>query len=173
MARSKRESRYEYKRTNQRIWVDLILVACFLAGIFFSSSQPYEKQDLRGTIRQYLNMQLVEEKFGDISFVYGKKEISVRTAGPDGFVEFFVRKGTHFLTFAAFGFLFYRVFRYRCQTSEALGWAGFLTVLLAVADEWHQSFTPNRTAMITDVIVDTSGLLFAMILITILRFLRR
>ncbi|MGD8190803.1 VanZ family protein [Brevibacillus ginsengisoli] len=157
----------------KRIFIDIILVACFLAGIFFSSSQPYEKQDMRGTIRHYVNMQQVEEKFGNISFQYGKKEISVQKVGPDGFVEFFVRKGTHFLTFAAFGVLFYRLFRHSCQTREALGWAGFVTVMLAVIDEWHQSFTPNRTAMITDVVLDTTGLLFTMLFIAIFRMVKR
>lgn len=170
MARGKQGNKQENLR--RRVLIDLIVIVCFLAGIFFSSSQPYEKQDLRGTIRHYLDMKQVEEKFGHLSFQYGKKEISVRSVGPDGFVEFFIRKGTHFLTFAVFGVLFYRVFRYRCTTREALGWGGFITVLLAVADEWHQSFTPNRTAMITDVVLDVSGLMTALLLIAIVRSIK-
>lgn len=153
--------------------MDVLLLLCFLAGIFIASSQPYEKQDLRGTIRKYINMNQVQDKLGGIHFNYGKKEISVEESGADGFVEFFIRKGTHFLTFTFFGILFYRLFRYWTKPREAIAWTGWIGTLVAISDEWHQSFTPNRTAMITDVILDVSGLVFAMILITVLRVFRR
>lgn len=153
--------------------MDVLLLVCFLAGIFIASSQPYEKQDLRGTIRKYINMNQVQDKLGGIHFTYGKKEISVEKSGADGFVEFFIRKGTHFLTFTFFGILFYRLFRYWTKPREAIAWTGWIGTLVAISDEWHQSFTPNRTAMITDVILDVSGLVFAMILITVLRVFKR
>lgn len=161
------------KRISKRIIMDLLLLFCFLTGVFLASSQPYEKQDLRGTIRKYINMDQVQAKFGGVSFTYGKKEISVKKSGPDGFIEFFIRKGTHFLTFAMLGVLFCRIFRYWFQTREALGWSGFIVTLVAISDEWHQSFTPDRTSMITDVVLDVTGLIFAMTFITVIRAFKR
>ena len=35
--------------------------------------------------------------------------------------------------------------------------AWFLTVSYAAIDEWHQSFQPGRTALLSDVVIDACG----------------
>ncbi len=35
----------------------------------------------------------------------------------------------------------------------------FLTVLYACSDEWHQSFVPGRSALLSDVLIDSAGAL--------------
>lgn len=137
--------------------VDFLLLAAILIGLFYSSSQPYEKQDMRGALNQYLNTDKLESQFGGISFSYGGMEISIEEAGVAGFVEFFIRKGTHFLTFAALTLMFFRVLRYFASAAVSLPWSGFLTALVAMLDEWHQVYTPNRTGLLTDVLLDTAG----------------
>lgn len=47
-----------------------------------------------------------------------------------------------------------------------------LCVLFAASDEWHQSFVPNRTASLGDVIYDTTGALIAASLFCSYRFFR-
>jgi len=142
-----------------------ILLLGVLLGLFYSSSQPYEKQDLRGTLSRFLDDDRLQERWGHISFPYGKKEISIEEVGAAGFVEFFIRKGTHFLTFALLTFLLYRLFAHVAPVQTALPWSGFLAVIIAMLDEWHQTFTPNRTGMLTDVLLDTAGICTMLLLV--------
>lgn len=146
-------------------WIDVALLLILLVGLFYSSSQPYEKQDIRRPLSQHLNKERVEEKLGGITFHYAGKEISLNSVGVAGFVEFIIRKSTHFLTFAALTLMFYRVFRSRFSPAISFPWSGLLAVLTAILDEWHQTFTPNRTGMVTDVLLDTTGVSMMLLMI--------
>ncbi|GEM_PF-2217695 len=42
---------------------------------------------------------------------------------------------------------------------NALAWAALLTLVFAVFDEWHQSFTPGREMRASDVLADAVGVL--------------
>jgi lipopolysaccharide export LptBFGC system permease protein LptF len=148
--------------------LDLMLLAGLLAALFISSSQPYYKQDMRGMIDKFIDNEAFEEKWQDISIRYGGKEISVEEAGAAGFIEFFIRKGTHFLTFAALALLYYRVLRRFGPFAAALPWSGFLSLFTALLDEWHQTFTPDRTGMLTDVLLDLTGICTMLLLIACL-----
>jgi VanZ family protein len=141
-----------------RLFIETVLLLGLMLGLFYSSSQPYEQQDMRGTISRYVDVNLLKEKWGHISFQYGRKEISVQESGVAGFIEFFIRKATHFLTFALITLMFYRVFSWFASFQAALPWSGFLSVVCALLDEWHQTFTPDRTGMLTDVLLDTTGI---------------
>ncbi|QQE75112.1 VanZ family protein [Brevibacillus composti] len=137
--------------------IDILLLVCILAGLFISSSQPYTKQDLRGTISQYVDEKTVSEKWKNLSFHYGKKEISMDDTGAAGMIEFFLRKGTHFTVFALLTAVLYRVLRHRLSAAAALPWSAFLSLAAAVLDEWHQTFTPDRTGQVADVVLDGLG----------------
>lgn len=156
-----------------RAVLHLALTALLLAGLYFVSSQPYEQQDLRGWISRWVDEREVAEKAGGLSFQYGKKEISVAEVGAAGFIEFFIRKGAHCLTFAALAVLLYRTLRHWCSPAVAWPWSAFLTVTAAVLDEWHQTFTPNRTGMVTDVVLDAASALAALAAIAVWRALMR
>jgi len=150
-----------------KLFRDLLLVALVLGGLYTASSQPYEQQDMRGTINQWIDQEQMERSLDGIRFAYGGKEISLAEHGAAGLIEFFIRKGTHFLTFTLLALLLYRLLRHICPPSAALPWSGLLSVVAAVLDEWHQTFTPNRTGMLTDVILDASGVFTAMLLLAI------
>jgi VanZ family protein len=47
---------------------------------------------------------------------------------------------------------------------RALLAAGAISFLYAIGDEWHQSFVPGRDADPLDVLVDASGIAFALVL---------
>lgn len=143
------------------------LLCIVLGATFYSSSQPYEKQDIRSDINKIVNAKQAGHFLGDISFVYGKKEISVQSLGVSGLIEFLIRKAAHFLTFALIAFLFYHVLRKWVLPSTALPWSGFLGLAAAVLDEWHQSFTPNRTPMLSDVVLDGAGVCLSLVIISL------
>lgn len=71
-----------------------------------------------------------------------------------------IRKLGHFF---GYGFLGYLVFRALCDTVASFTRAKCATIAIAVAfvvaslDELHQSFSPGRTALFSDVILDTCG----------------
>ncbi|EST53669.1 membrane protein [Brevibacillus panacihumi W25] len=134
-----------------------LLLAAVLIGLFISSSQPYADQDMRGTISKVVDERNWEERLQDITLQYSGREISIEEKGTAGFLEFFLRKGVHFATFAFLAYCWYRVLRYRLAFSTALPWSAFLSLLVAVLDEWHQTFTPDRVGVVQDVLLDLSG----------------
>jgi VanZ family protein len=138
-----------------RYWFPPIVL---VVTIFFSSSQSYEKQDLRPKLERYLDMQTVKQLFFDVKFDYAGKEISVANLGPAGFIEFFIRKLAHFVTNFLLGFLLYRALVVsRIEKRRRLMFAIGMVALFAAMDEAHQMLTPNRTPLFADVVLDSIG----------------
>lgn len=80
--------------------------------------------------------------------------------------RFMIRKAAHFsmyLLLGSFIYLFLMTF------TEAVGLtiplAIVFTALLAGVDEYHQSFVPGRSMQVQDVLIDSSGALFGMLLL--------
>jgi len=151
-----------------RLYIDLALVVLVIAGLYFSSSQPYQKQDIRGSIERHLGGSTLEQQVDDFSLNYAGKEISADTVGFAGFVEFFIRKATHFITFVCVAIFLYRLLRHVCSPATAIPWSGFIGIGIAVLDEWHQTFTPGRTGMVADVLLDASGIIAGLAIIAIM-----
>lgn len=139
-----------------QVWLPVILI---LAVVFYSSSQPYEKQDIRPLLATYLNMNEVTHWFSWVSFTYAKKEISIAHLGAAGFVEFFIRKAAHFGTNFVLGFFICRAFlvSFQIRTWMRVSLAAVAMILFAGLDETHQMMTPNRTPLLEDVLLDTVG----------------
>lgn len=153
--------------------IDFTLLAAILIGLFISSSTPYYKQDIRGTLSKVMDKNGLAEQMADWSVDYAGKEISVEEKGVAGFIEFFLRKATHFSVFAVLALVFYRVLRYRLSFAVALPWSALLSLLVAVLDEWHQTFTPDRTGMVGDVLLDASGSASMLLVVTIVHLYSR
>jgi VanZ family protein len=84
-----------------------------------------------------------------------------------GNLNYFVRKGAHMAEYAIFFWLSLR-FQSSFAKHNAQSYAvekplrrlllPFLfTFLFAASDEWHQSFVPGRSALFSDVMIDTCG----------------
>jgi VanZ family protein len=147
-------------------WIPVLLIAI---GVFYSSSQPYEKQDVRPEIGKYVNLEKVEKNFSDVKLNYAGSEVSVETRGAASFVEFFIRKGAHFTVFFALGFFAFRAMRLtRYNTIKSAIIALFLVASYAAFDETHQNFTENRTPHMEDVLIDISGGATAILLASII-----
>jgi VanZ family protein len=87
-----------------------------------------------------------------------------------------LRKTGHFVGYFTLSVLLFRSWRAsfpRLSTRWCLQWgtlAFLCTALVAILDEWHQSFLPSRTGTIRDVILDsTAGLVAQIALFAILQ----
>ena len=75
-------------------------------------------------------------------------------------VHFLVRKAAHFTEYALLALLAVRAFRTSLRASLSRRWwlASFaLVAVVALSDEYHQSFVPSRTASIYDSLLDMTG----------------
>ena len=66
---------------------------------------------MRSDIEQYVNVEFVKEHFSWVSIDYGGgTPVSIANKGVGGFIEFFLRKGAHFMVFFMLGSLTYYAF---------------------------------------------------------------
>ena len=79
-------------------------------------------------------------------------------------IHFITRKVAHFTEYAILGFLAARAFRPSTQRWFLISIC--LVVVYALIDEYHQSFVPSRTASVFDSLIDMSGGLVALIVIS-------
>jgi len=82
-------------------------------------------------------------------------------------LHFGIRKAAHITEFGVFSIAVFHGVR-----GERHGWRpewALITLLIAVSyaglDEWHQSFVPMREARFRDVLIDSTGALFAQLLV--------
>jgi len=74
--------------------------------------------------------------------------------------DFILRKGAHITEFAILFLLFLRAFgSHNFSNKKALFWAFALAILYAISDEFHQSFVAQRVASLSDVAIDSFGVL--------------
>lgn len=145
--------------TRKQIIYRLIALLMIVGVVFYSSSQPYSKQNIQPLLGENLNLpDSVVALLSKINFTYAGTEISVEAAGLPGFIEFFIRKGAHFGVYLVMAFILASIVRIWVQragkiTAITLG----MVFLYACSDEWHQSFTGERTPLFQDVMIDTVG----------------
>lgn len=139
--------------------------------IYLFSSQPYERQNIQPFLGDKMDLAFIEPYVDWVQFTYNQSIISVESLGLEGFIEFIIRKGAHVFVFFILCVLFYIAFKKTVNlTSFAiLSFSFLLTCMYAGFDEFHQSFTPNRTAYIGDVFLDSFGGLLAVIVLFIIQ----
>lgn len=76
-------------------------------------------------------------------------------------VDFIFKKSAHVTEFAVLTLLAYRAFGRRSPDYAVL-----FAITYAFSDEIHQFFTPGRGALLTDVAIDSIGIIIASLLIT-------
>jgi len=82
-------------------------------------------------------------------------------------IQFFTRKIAHLTEYAILGFLAARAFRTSPRPGIRNHWFLICTALIvvyALADGYHQSFVPSRTASIYDSMIDMAGGLTALLI---------
>ncbi|OZU88811.1 VanZ family protein [Virgibacillus indicus] len=147
----------------------------WMGVIFYSSHQPYEKQNIKPLLSNMIDLSFLEPFLSWISFTYHNSPVSVETHGVEGFIEFFIRKGAHIGVFFILCLLFYAALRKSAAVTfwTTLFISFFLTVAYAILDEIHQGFTPNRTPYIGDVFLDSFGGILAVACLLVLHWWKR
>ncbi len=84
--------------------------------------------------------------------------------------ESIIRKIAHFSIYTAVGFLLMGLLStYKIKNKWKVIVTVVVGVLYAVSDEFHQSFSPGRTPKLTDVYIDTLGVILGMILLMLMQ----
>ncbi len=75
----------------------------------------------------------------------------------------------HFGGYALLSLLLYRAFAggFRCWNIKNAGKACLVAFLYAISDEIHQSFVPGRNPSVLDVLVDSGGIVFALLAVRV------
>ncbi len=76
-----------------------------------------------------------------------------------------VKKGGHFVVFGALAWLYVRALTDERPARARDYWLAWgLTLLYAISDEFHQSFTPGRHPALSDVVIDQLGAATALLI---------
>ena len=145
----------------------IVLLLCTFYIIFGFSSQDGEES---GGISKRITDFILEKSAKYNSLEMSEKEqVNKRT-------ERIIRKIAHFSIYTLVGFLLMALFstyenikrKYQIYISTIIG------ILYAISDEIHQSFTPGRGPKITDVFIDSLGVLFGItVILLILEIINR
>ena len=143
------------------------LGAALIVGVilFFSSSQTYEEQSQVGLLSRLLSGEPFKESLSKISFMYGGSPVSIEASGYAKFVEFFIRKAAHFMSFFLLSGALFLGLRPRLKNLMLTGVVSWLSATgYAALDECHQMITGGRSPMFQDVILDSIGAVTAVII---------
>lgn len=142
--------------------------------LFISSSQTYEQQSQVGLIDHLLQGEPFKETLGKIHFDYAGSPVSIEALGYSKFVEFFIRKGAHFMTYFVMGGSFCLGLYFKMKN---FWWSGFFGWLAATGyagmDEFHQQLTGGRTPLFEDVMLDSAGALTAVLIILLVLLVKK
>lgn len=136
-----------YKKN--RIIFSWILLVIWMIFIFYMSAQP---DDISNSQSGFVIKLL--------------QSIGIDSSGNNiGLLTTIVRKGAHFSEYAILGLLSYNVMKNYFTKKRARIVAVLIVFFYACSDEFHQLFVSGRAGKITDVIIDTSGGIFSVLVI--------
>ncbi|MGK0550855.1 VanZ family protein [Enterococcus faecalis] len=143
----------------------LVLAFVIMAILFFTSSQTYQQQSQVGIIDKWLSHHPFEDQLKGVVLHYGGSEISIQANGYSKFIEFFLRKGAHFLTYFLLGGSWFIGLVPRIKGLFLTGIVAWLAASgYAGLDEFHQMITGGRSPLFQDVALDAAGALSAVVL---------
>lgn len=148
------------KRNIIRIILILLLLCTFFIIFGFSS----QNGDTSGGISTRITESILEKSNRYNSLEEEQKnKVSHR-------IEKIIRKIAHFSIYAMVGFLLMGLLStYKLKNKWRIVITILIGILYAISDEFHQSFSPGRTPKITDIYIDTLGIIFGMLIILLIR----
>ncbi len=139
-----------------------VLLVGWMALIFIMSAQPAQQSS-------QLSGGLVSKIVSVLYPNYSDLSLSAQTSIIHN-TTFIVRKAAHFFEYfvlGALGILLANTFnKYKFFPRAVL--AAAFCVLYAVSDEIHQHFVPGRACRFTDILIDSAGILTAIIIISLI-----
>lgn len=146
------------------------ILLTFLVVLILSSSMTYEQQSIIPELEEILANKPFEQQLSRLHIPYWDTVVSIEERGYFKFVEFLIRKLTHFVGFGCIALGLYFAWGKRRYAAVV---AIFGTTLIAVLDEYRQSFTPGRLMSAQDVAVDTAGALVFVGIVVLVRKVRK
>lgn len=144
------------KKNILRIILILLLLGTFYI-IFGFSSQDGEKS---GSLSRRIT-----EKIATL-IPQIQKENEIEKENIMNTMESIIRKMAHFSIYTAVGLLLMAlVSTYNIKEKNRLIISLTTGIIYATSDEIHQSFVPGRSPMITDIVIDTMGVILGILLI--------
>ena len=142
-----------------RQWLWWVPVGLWLVVIYLFSAQTGAQS---GDLRRGLTRQLLSWLVPNCEAL--EAELQAEKLAAFGL---FIRKCAHFTEFAVLGGLtFNALARWQARTGwQQAVWAALGGLLVAISDEIHQAFVPNRGPAVTDVLIDFSGVLCGVLLL--------
>ena len=132
-----------------------ILTVLWMVAIFlFSAQDADESSQMSMGIGETVGQVFVE----DYESWSMEKQLSFIDS-----IEFPIRKTAHALEYTLLGFLLMGALNQR------KGWAVFIGVIYAASDEVHQLFVPGRSGQITDVMIDSAGVILGIFIFGLYR----
>ncbi|MGG2110008.1 VanZ family protein [Lysinibacillus pakistanensis] len=148
-------------------WLVLIV---FLLVLIISSSMTYEQQSILPELEDILANKPFEKQLSLLHIPYWDTVVSVEERGYFKFVEFLIRKLTHFMGFGCIALGIYFAWgKRRFPASVAI----IGTAIIAILDEFRQSFTPGRMMSGQDVLVDIAGAIVFVGIVVFVKNLRK
>lgn len=136
-----------------RTIIMILLLGTFYIIFEFSSQNGEESGNLSGRIAKFVIEQLPIEK---------TEKVLKRAEGV-------IRKIAHFSIYTLVGFLLMSfVSTYHLKENKRIGISLLIGILYATTDEIHQKFVPDRSCQITDVMIDSMGVLLGILLLLML-----
>lgn len=142
----------------------LFFVICGILVVVIASNMSYEQQTIIPTLKNWLQNKPLEGWLSQFEIHYWGKVISVESRGYFYFIEFLVRKATHFFGYGLLAILFYffiRKLKWRFPSFFAV----LTIIIIASLDEYRQSMIPGRTGIIDDVYIDACGAITLLIIL--------
>ena len=82
--------------------------------------------------------------------------------------DFFIRKNAHAFEYIILSLLICTIVKnYKRKPLDRIAYTLFPCLLLAVLDEFHQSFVPGRGSLISDVLIDFCAAILGMLMFTL------
>ena len=133
-----------------RTFIMILLLGTFFAIFQFSNQKGEESGNLSGKIAKFLVEKLP---------IKNTKQTLKRT-------EAIIRKIAHFSIYTLLGFLLMSfISTYHLEENKRIISSFFIGILYATSDEIHQRFVPGRSCQITDIILDSMGVLLGILLL--------
>lgn len=136
-----------------RTIIMILLLGTFFIIFGFSSQDGQESGNLSSKITRFMIERLMIQN----------RELILKRA------ESVIRKIAHFLIYALVGFLLMALMStYSVKENKRILISLGVGILYATSDEIHQAFVPGRSPQITDVVLDSIGVLVGIILFLII-----
>lgn len=160
---------------NKKICISIVLIVISAIVIFNNSSASGEISN-----RRSLNVAQIINTFRATTVFKSKTSVD-RTNGTNVIIKeetvkklnVIIRKSAHFLEYlilAMFASITMDYFKVKIQ--EKISLVLFFTLLIAVFDEFNQSFVPGRTSSVRDVVIDFFGSSCGLLLLLLFNVLR-